>query len=246
MITYLSTNNYKWLSPFNNRDMLDALCTQDNRESIMHHSGTYLLYHLFRHDILCLPKIQRYIPSHHIALIWFMQALQYCEIYQVLSWKKPGIQYNRTFQLLITRAAFASVCQQTNDIRIYGLIKYAILFRILFEDNNTDRSNYLISTINSDSRLLEIVLKTRFHLQLFSITAIKLQHQLDKAKMSREKQQFILDNDENDDNNNISISRNDFAYDDEDDADESDNDKFNQCSYETNLFINAQTSAEIR
>ncbi|KAM3722166.1 NAD(P)H-quinone oxidoreductase subunit 5, chloroplastic [Dirofilaria immitis] len=273
MITYLSTNNYKWLSPFNNRDMLDALCTQDNRESIMHHSGTYLLYHLFRHDILCLPKIQRYIPSHHIALIWFMQALQYCEIYQVLSWKKPGIQYNRTFQLLITRAAFASMCightmirlirmnvlfqrfarncNTLNDFAINILPKYSSFGEALSNDTYFMNllSNYLISTINSDSRLLEIVLKTRFHLQLFSITAIKLQHQLDKAKMciqQREKQQFILDNDENDDNNNISISRNDFAYDDEDDADESDNDKFNQCSYETNLFINAQTSAEIR
>lgn len=43
--------------------------------------------------------------------------------------------------------------------------------------------NYLLSTINNDSRLLKIVLRTRFHLQLFSITAVKLRHQLDETNM---------------------------------------------------------------
>ncbi|EFO15711.1 hypothetical protein LOAG_12798 [Loa loa] len=270
-MAYHSTeNNFKWLSPFNDHNKLAILCTEDNRQLIMHRSGIPLLQRLFQHQALCWPEIERHVPSRHIALVWFMQALQYCEVNHVLNWKKPGIQYNRTFQILITRAAFALVCQQTNDIALYGLMKYADLFRMLFEDNNNDRSticqqirntnkdlfqrchadkpgdklrllskmcsghstvrlirmiaffqrfasdcntlhdfiinilpqyssfgealsndiyfmnllsNYLISTINSDSRLQEIILKTRFHLQLFSITAVKLQRQLDEANM---------------------------------------------------------------
>uniref|UniRef100_A0A1I8EDT8 Uncharacterized protein n=1 Tax=Wuchereria bancrofti TaxID=6293 RepID=A0A1I8EDT8_WUCBA len=134
-----SDDKLKWLSPFDNRSKLAALCTQNNRQLVMHRSGITLLYRLFQHDAICSPEIERYVPSRHIALVWFMQALQYCEVNQVLNWKKPGIHYNRTFQVLITRAAFALVCQQTNDINLYGLMKYADLFRILFEDNNADR-----------------------------------------------------------------------------------------------------------
>uniref|UniRef100_A0A0R3RZP6 G_PROTEIN_RECEP_F1_2 domain-containing protein n=1 Tax=Elaeophora elaphi TaxID=1147741 RepID=A0A0R3RZP6_9BILA len=342
MANHSSDSTFKWLSPFNNRNKLAVLCTQDNRELIMERSGVPLLYRLFRHDALCWPEIERYVSSRHTALLWFMQALQYCEVNQVLSWRKIEIQYNRTFQILITRAAFALVCQRTNDIDLYGLMKYADLFRILFEDNNSDRSiicqqmqktnkdlsqrcladkpsdklyllnkmclghstmrlikmntffqrfarnchtlhnfsvdvlpkyssfgealtndiyfmnllstkityassssNYLISMINSDSRLLEIVLKTRFHLQLFSITAVKLQRQLDEIKIcaqQRKEQQFVLDSTENDDNISISNSGNDFIY----NNDESDNDKINHCKDKTNLFVHAQTSAKIR
>ncbi|CAG9537299.1 unnamed protein product [Cercopithifilaria johnstoni] len=270
MIYYSSDNNFKWLSPFNNRNKLATLCTHDNRQLIMHHSGASLLYRLFRHDALCWRESERYVSPRHTALVWFMQALQYCEVNHILNWQKSEIHYNRTFQILIARAAFALVCHQTNDINLYGLIKYADLFRMLFEDNNTDRSiicqqiqktnkgllqrcltdkpgdkllflnkmcsghsmvrlikmktffqrfarnchtlhdftinilpkyssfgealsndiyfmnllsNYLISTMNSDSRLLEIVSKTRFHLQLFSIIAVKLRYKLDETKM---------------------------------------------------------------
>lgn len=270
-----SDDNFKWLSPFDNRSKLAALCTQNNRQLVMHRSGITLLYRLFQHDALCSPEIERYVPSRHISLVWFMQALQYCEVNHVLNWKRPEIHYNRTFQVLITRAAFALVCQEINDINLYGLMKYADLFRILFEDNNTDRriicqqiqntnndlfqrcladkpnnklyllnkmcsgnstlrlikmnvlfqrfarnchtlhdfvinmlpkyssfgealsndiyfmnllSNYLISTINRASPLLEIVLKTRLHLQLFSITAVKLQRELDKANIFKTKE----------------------------------------------------------
>ncbi|VBB31699.1 unnamed protein product, partial [Acanthocheilonema viteae] len=336
MVYYSSNNTFKWLSPFNYQNKLATLCTQSNRQIIMHRSGVSLLYRLLRNDALCWPEIERYVPPRHIALVWFMKALQYCDMNNVLSWRKPRILYNRTFQILITRAAFALVCQQANDINLYGLVEYADLFRMLFEDNNTDRSiicqqiqstnkdlfqrciankpgdkllilnkmcsghsmvrliktstffqrfarnchtlhdfsinilpkyssfgealsndiyfmnllsGYLTSTINSDSRLLEIVLKTRFHLQLFSITAVKLQHQLDKINMcvkQREKQELILDNREDDDNSSISNDRNDFVY----DNDESDNSEFNHSSCEiahsyTNLLIHERTSTEI-
>lgn len=38
-----SDNNFKWLAPFDNRNKLATLCTQDNRELIMHHSGIPLV-----------------------------------------------------------------------------------------------------------------------------------------------------------------------------------------------------------
>ncbi|VDK70528.1 unnamed protein product [Litomosoides sigmodontis] len=241
-------HRFKWLSPFNNQKKLEALCTQHNRQLIMHRSGESLLYRLFRHDVLCWPEIERYVPSRHIALVWFMQALQYCEVNHILSWQRSGIQYNRTFQILVTRAAFVLVCQQSSDVDLYGLIKYADLFRMLFEDNNTDRSDYLLSAINNDSRLLKIVLRTRIHLQLFSITAVKLRHQLDKTDMcikQQKEKRFIFANNESD--SNSSTGRKDFIG----DSDKSDNDKFNCCRREIahsnmNLSIHARTSAEIR
>lgn len=67
------------------------------------------LYRLFRHNALCWPEIERYVPSRYIALVWFMQALQYCEVNHVLKWQKSRIHYVQTFQILITRAAFALV-----------------------------------------------------------------------------------------------------------------------------------------
>lgn len=36
---HLSKGNIKWLSPFDNSTKLAALCTQDNRQLIMHPSG---------------------------------------------------------------------------------------------------------------------------------------------------------------------------------------------------------------
>uniref|UniRef100_A0A915PMN5 G-protein coupled receptors family 1 profile domain-containing protein n=1 Tax=Setaria digitata TaxID=48799 RepID=A0A915PMN5_9BILA len=315
-----SMDNLKWLSPFNNRDKITALCTQDNRGLIMYRSGAPLINRLLHHDVLCRREIQRYIPSRYISLVWFMQSLQYCEINHAVSWQRMGIQYNRTFQLLIMQAAYALVCQQTNDINIYGLMKYAILFRVLFEDNNTDRSiicqrlqntyndlfqrclvdktndrlyllnkmcsgdsmirlvkmnaffqrfarnchtlndfsinilpkyssfgealandvyfmnlmsNYLVAAVSSESRLLEIVLKTRYLLQLFSKTAIKLQYQLEQAKMcaqQREQQLIILEN--NDNETNFNYNNNDS--------------KLEKCSYEANFFIHEETSAQIK
>ncbi|VDM95659.1 unnamed protein product [Thelazia callipaeda] len=260
-------DHLKWLPPFNNHNKISELCTASNRELIMSHSG---LHRLFRHDVLCWRETEHYVPPRYAALVWFMQSLQYCEVNNVVTWKRSEIYYNQTFQILFTRAAFALVCQQNDDIHIFGLTKYASLFQMLFEESNSDRriiceriqiihaelfercivckpigrlrhlnkmcsgrsevrlikmrsiferfsrncltfsdfvtytlpnytslgqalsndvyflnllSGYLIAAISDESRLMEVMMKTRFLLQLFSITAIKLQRRLGKFDM---------------------------------------------------------------
>lgn len=43
VVHHSSDNHFKWLSPFDDRNRLTILCTEDNRQIIMHRSGVSLV-----------------------------------------------------------------------------------------------------------------------------------------------------------------------------------------------------------
>uniref|UniRef100_A0A914RZH2 Uncharacterized protein n=1 Tax=Parascaris equorum TaxID=6256 RepID=A0A914RZH2_PAREQ len=131
--------NDEWLPPFDDISEVTALCTKENRNIVMLRRGLPMMYSLFRHDALCWLEIQRYVPPRYNPLVWFLQSLGYCDINRAINWRRRGVEYKRDFQLMMTRAAFALICRQTDDIGRYQLSRYAALFRIMFEKINGDR-----------------------------------------------------------------------------------------------------------
>ncbi|VDK18464.1 unnamed protein product [Anisakis simplex] len=102
--------DHHWLSPFDNTTEISALCTNENHDIVMLKRGVPMMYNLFRHDVMCWLEIQRYVPPRYNQLIWFLQSLGYCDVNREINWRRRGVEYNRDFQLKITRAAFALVC----------------------------------------------------------------------------------------------------------------------------------------
>lgn len=141
---------------------------------------------------------------------------------------------------------FSRNCNTFDDFLVSKLPKYSSFGEALSNDPKFMNllSEKLVVAIRSDSHLPEMILKTRLLLQHFSIVAVKLLQQFEKAAMCAEQHErihLLLNNSEHEQNMNNSNNGTDFDYDGDGDID-----VFDHCPHSKRFIIHMKASNDIR
>ncbi|ULT84564.1 hypothetical protein L5515_019157 [Caenorhabditis briggsae] len=132
-----------YMPPFNESYRIYRLCTDQNDKIFLGNIQNSDLSFYLEKYILCWPDYERFVPTKHHAIVWFLRALRGCEVNQILSHhSRPKAEFARTFHYDFLKYSYALICEkgamlpQSDHAYLYA---YSGLFNTLYQVGNADR-----------------------------------------------------------------------------------------------------------